>query len=206
MDCFKQTCEKRIEDWSNASAPPKPDPNSPVNRLSAMGKWEMRMAQWNERRQDAAAGNVLGPIEMPVVKAAVRQYGYTYGKQKPHEVAAVMGEIVKMYPGTPMAKVAQEHIERAGKITEKELFGNLPEGIEKMPALSAREVNPEQKGETTNSSPTGKPKQLENVGKVEASGDGQRWGYWLAGAAAAVIVLGIKIVHIYRRRRITQQR
>ena len=45
--------------------------------------------------------------------AAVRQYGYSYGRQTPAQVPAVMDEIIKMFPGTPMAKVAEEHKQRA---------------------------------------------------------------------------------------------
>lgn len=136
MECLKQTYEKRIEDWSSEPAPPKPNPNSPFGGLSAMGKWEARTAQWNKRRQDAANGDVFGPLEMESVKAAVRQYGYSHGRQKAYEVPAVMGEIIKMFPGTPMAKVAEEHAQRAVTMTDDELYEKLPDTLTDMPPLS----------------------------------------------------------------------
>ncbi|NQT92270.1 MAG: hypothetical protein HQ559_05880 [Lentisphaerae bacterium] len=144
MDCLKQTHEKRIEDWSNAPAPPKPDPNSRYGGLSSpMEKWEARLAYWKKRRQDAVEGNVLGSLEMSLIRAEVRQFGYTFGPQKPYEVPVIMGQIIKMFPDTPMARVAQEHISRANAMAEKELSKELQQRLENLPSLDSPELDAE---------------------------------------------------------------
>jgi len=103
------------------------------------GSRESRGKFYEQRRADAANGDVFWPLEMSLVETAVRQYGYSHGRQKPHEVPIVMGEIVKRFPGTPMAKVAQGHIDRAMVLVEKELFEKLPENFMDMPTVSELE-------------------------------------------------------------------
>ena len=202
MDCLKQTYEKRIEDWSSAPPPPKPDPNSPFVGLLGMGKWEWRMAQWNERRQDAADGNVLGPLEMPVVKAAVRQYAYTYGRQKPYEVPAIMGEIVKLFPGTPMAKVAQEHTRRAMAMAEKDLNDELSMDLSDMPTVPELGAATEAPGPS--SAPASAPVDASReMGDSDAdapdSGNGA-WYYWLVEVLGGCAVLAGVVLYVRRRR------
>jgi len=133
MGCLNQTYEKRKEDWANEPPPPEVRLDDPFGGPLRRGKWKVRLREWQERRKKAAEGDVFGPLEMSIVKAAVRQFGYTFGKQRSHEVPVAMSRIIQRYPGTPMAKVAHGHIDRAMKLTEKELYTELPEkelGIE----------------------------------------------------------------------------
>ena len=50
----------------------------------------------------AEEGDVFGPVGRYTVKAAVKQFGHSFGAQRPEKVAIVMGQIVKDFPGTPM--------------------------------------------------------------------------------------------------------
>ena len=68
---------------------------------------------WGKIQRLAEEGDVFGPVEMYPVKAAVKQFGHSFGAQRPEKVAIVMGQIIKNFPGTPMSRVAQEQIERA---------------------------------------------------------------------------------------------
>ncbi len=123
MECMKETCEKRIDDWKAEQPPSQPAADDPVRGgVMGMSKWRARMNRWRERQEAAAKGEVLGGLEMATVKAAVRQFGYTYGPQKPEEVAIAMNEVIRLFPGTPMAKVAQGHIDRATKMVKQKLL------------------------------------------------------------------------------------
>ena len=63
--------------------------------------------------------------KMEIAKAAVRQYGLTFGtKQKAMDVALAMGEIIRDFPNTPMAKIAANHIERAKEMSLKDIEEN----------------------------------------------------------------------------------
>ena len=198
MECLKQTYEKRIEDWSSEPAPPKPDPR---DGLSVMGKWEARMAQWNKRRQDAAEGNVFGPLEMAIVKAAVRQYAYTYGRQKPYEVPAVMGELVRMFPGTPMAKVAQEHAQRAVAMTEKELDEELWRDLADLPMPPELGAASEAPGRSSVPMPAPEDTSRQTPGSdagTPVSGNRARY-YWPAGLLGGCVLVGV-VLYVRRRR------
>jgi len=123
MNCMAETYERRKTDWLS-----EPQPRWPGKQaLSMLGleykeKMQGRIERWKKRQKDAAEGDVFSPLEMAVVKAAVRQYGYTFGlRQKAGDVALAMGNIIRDFPGTPMAKVAAGHIERAKEMMLEEL-------------------------------------------------------------------------------------
>ena len=122
MKCMAETYEHRKTDW-----PSEPRPRWPGKQaLSMLGpeykeKMQGRIERWKKRQKDAAEGDVFSPLEMSVVKAAVRQYGYTFGKQRLSEVVVPMSQIIKDFPGTPMVKVAQGHIERTKEMMLEQL-------------------------------------------------------------------------------------
>ena len=122
MKQLEEKYEKRVSDWATL---PLPKPGPYVDRefgptMGSKSHWQSSVRNVEKRRAAAAEGNVFSPIEMVTVNAAVKQFGYLHGQQKPDEVPAVMGEIVRMFPGTPMAKAAQEHADRAAAIAARE--------------------------------------------------------------------------------------
>ena len=139
MRCLTDTYERRMGDWSHEPPPPRPSLDDPV-RGGEMGtrKWKARMDRWQERQQSAAKGEVFRRLEMSAVTAAVRQHGYTYGRQQPHEVPIAMGEIVRAFPGTPMAKVAQEHMDRAGKMAFEGMGEDILESFDDVELLDPK--------------------------------------------------------------------
>ncbi|HUT30913.1 MAG TPA: hypothetical protein VMX13_14060 [Sedimentisphaerales bacterium] len=121
MECMQKTYERRKSDWANAQPPREPKPNDRFGGPFKRAKWESRMAHWQKRKKAAEAGDVFSKLEMETAKAAVRQYGYTFGqRQKGMQVALAMGEIIRDFPDTPMAKIAAGHIERAKEMSISE--------------------------------------------------------------------------------------
>jgi len=48
-----------------------------------------------------------------LAEAAVRQYGLSFGPQRPDEVVPIMQRLIDKYPKSPIASAAQDHIDRA---------------------------------------------------------------------------------------------
>ncbi len=134
MKDIEATYRKRIDDWTNEPAPQTEEPEG----LGGEGKAQARLALWKQRQKAAAAGEVLGDQEMVVVKEAVRQFGYTYGEQHPYEVAGVMRQIIKQFPGTPMARLAQHHIDQAAILTTREVDKAIDQNLEDLAPENAR--------------------------------------------------------------------
>lgn len=139
MECLEQTHQKRIDDWRSE---PKPavDPKE-ENRIvvlnkdglweeikSEVGKSQARLNAWQLRQERALRGEVFGKSEMAIVKAAVRQYGYSYGPHNGAEVSSPMGEIIRSFPNTPMSQIAQGHIERANEM----MLNKMDKGIDEL--------------------------------------------------------------------------
>lgn len=111
MKDIEATYRKRIEDWSQPHPQPRIDPFSGEDKVKA------RLEFWLKRQDAATRGEVLSSHEMVVVKEAVRQFGYSYGKLAPHELADVMRQVAKDFPDTPMAQEAEKQIDELKKLT-----------------------------------------------------------------------------------------
>jgi len=201
MEQMNETYQKRIEDWKNS----KPREESPLE-LEVFSspldesKRESRKSFYEQRRIDAANGDVFGLLEMATVRAAVRQYGYSHGPHRPEVAIVVMREIIDRFPGTPMAKVAQGHIDKAMTMLNQELLDDLADKILYTPP-------PEPNTATQPATPTpspgrdSKPK-TQDSGLVSTIADSVRTHpyTWLASLVAVVIVAGI-IFYARKRRR-----
>lgn len=200
MEQLNETYKKRIEDWGNMAATSQIDAFDSGPREASKNK---SRAEFIEKRKVAAAnGEVFGPLEMASVKAAVRQFGYSYGRQKPYEVPLVMGQIVKMFPGTPMATVAQEHMQRAVAMSDKDLYDKLPDSLVNMPSLSQL-GGPPDVAATPDSMPMLTTK---NISPHVASSDPKRSVsggssyYWpLLGGLASCIVI-VAVLHVRKKK------
>lgn len=116
MKCLQETHEKRMQDRLNEPPPREVKLNNPFGGKLAVAKWKSRMEMWEQRQKDAKKGNVFGNFEMRIVKAAVRQYGYSFGRPQGFaDVVSAMSNIVRDYPDTPMSKIASEYIELGKK-------------------------------------------------------------------------------------------
>jgi len=205
MEMFEQTYDRRVDDWANEPPEPRPRDDDPF-RGGAIGisKWESRRHSWEQRKKDAAEGNVFGPLEMAIVGAAVRQFGYSFGPQQPFEVPPVMGRVVEMFPGTPMAKVAEEHIRRASELAEKDLLKELSKNVENLPSQPDPEPVAEADGpaELPGSPPAPVTARRPHEGswRLPAPSDGRRY-YWALGLAAIGVLMIPLVLSVYRRRR-----
>jgi len=206
MEHMNETYQKRIEDWKDA----RPQALSPLELKLESGRREesKRESQkhfFEQRRNAAANGNVLGSWEMTMVDAAVRQFGYSHGKQSPGETIVVMRIIVDKFPGTPMAKVAQHYSDKALARLDKELLDAVPERIMSVPPLSA--LNAETQPTTLSPSPTPPPGRDSQSNAQKTPGlaatitASLRTHYyaWLAGTAAVTIL--VVVVRYARKRR-----
>ena len=111
MDDLDWTFRKRTQDWAEA---PRPAPLGPMEQTpTEEAKYNSRVAGWEKDKRDAAAGLAIGPYEKELAEAAVRQYGLSYGPQRPDEVAPIMQRLIERYPKSPIATAAQGHIDRA---------------------------------------------------------------------------------------------
>jgi len=111
LDDLDWTFRKRTQDWANA---PRPAPLPPMLQgPMEVAKYNSRVAGWEKDKQDAAAGLAIGPYEKELAEAAVRQYGLSYGPQRPEEVAPIMQRLIERYPKSPIATAAQGHIDHA---------------------------------------------------------------------------------------------
>jgi hypothetical protein len=84
------------------------DPNQP--QLAS----EDRLQQWEANIKRAQSGELFTPAEMAIVQAAVRQYSRTFGPPYVDDVPSALQQIVAVYPDTPMAKIAHEHLQAHG--------------------------------------------------------------------------------------------
>lgn len=110
MKCMAETHERRVKDWTNEPAPPEVRLDDPLGGQLERAKWKSRMHLWEQRRKRAAEGNVFSKSEMAIVEVAVRLYRSLYRRRMPGKVKELTEQIVRDFPGTPMAKVAQWHI------------------------------------------------------------------------------------------------
>lgn len=125
MTYLESTWARRKRDWLTAPEPRRVLPGPPITDDEASVESDRRM--WRRLRKMAEAGECLGDLEMGLAKAAVRQYGYTFGPHKGQEVAVPMLEIIRGFPGTPMARIAQEHIDRGMALTLADVLRVVPD-------------------------------------------------------------------------------
>jgi len=126
MTYLESTWARRKRDWLTAPEPRRVLPGPPITDDEASVESDRRM--WRRLRKMAEAGECLGDLEMGLAKAAVRQYGYTFGPHKGQEVAVPMLAIIRGFPGTPMARIAQEHIDRGTALTLTDVLRVVPPG------------------------------------------------------------------------------
>lgn len=130
LDCINETFQKRKADWLSAPAPQEPTEITLQIMPRLERVWKGKLNSWNERKEKALQGEVLGQFETKYAEAAVRQYGYSFGeKQNLGDVMQAMAEIMQKYPDTPMAKIANENIMRAKdhalKISDDVFFDDI---------------------------------------------------------------------------------
>jgi len=116
LDNLDWTFQKRTADWLNA---PRPEP-MPAAFGAPMedAKFQSRVAAWEKCKADALAGKAIGPYEKDLAQAAVRQYGLSFGPQRPHEAIETMKSLITKYPASPIAAAAQTHIDVCRKMLE----------------------------------------------------------------------------------------
>ncbi len=115
MTQLQWTFDRWRRDWLSAPNPAT-QPAPWELSTSEKSKLDGRVRRWEELRDKAARGDVVGSFEDILVRSAVRQYGLSFGRQKPEDVRAHMEEIIRQFPDTAMARVAQGHIERAAQM------------------------------------------------------------------------------------------
>lgn len=194
MEFLNMTFERRKKQMANAP-PPQLTPFEEGPR--GKQKLEWRMAEWAKHREDAAAGNVFAPRELRHAEAAVREYGTSFGLQKATEVPMAMSDIILAFPGTPMAKAAQRHVDRATEIALKKIDEDAREILLSNEATSPPSVPegivpagpPRVSKETTDTSPKG-----ETAVGTEEGASRHFWGL----IAAGVLVLAIAVILIVR--------
>lgn len=143
LDALNYTYSRRRQAWLDAEEP-QPSENPMLRELDEESRVEARRSLWRQHRQAAARGEVLYKSEMNVLQSAVSHFGYTFGPQKPWEVEAGMRDLIRRYPDTPIARVAQSHIDQAAKMT-RELAGEIvASGVDLVDAVPLDDGNPDQ--------------------------------------------------------------
>jgi hypothetical protein len=112
MKDLQWTFEKRKADWQNAPKPTSRPFEDEIDSLE-QEKFKGRISYWEQRRAQAAAGDIklLGPYGEILATAAVRQYMLSYGPKTSQNIRESMNQIIRDFPGTPMASVAQKNID-----------------------------------------------------------------------------------------------
>ncbi len=206
MESIGQTQQRRTMDWLGA---PEPQPWTPPHESAkllgtarAEKKYRHLLAEWRQRREAAGRGEVLGKFETRIAEITVRHFGGTFGRQRPFEVARAMGIIIRKFPGTAVAKIAQQHVDKAGELTKAELdkyLATLPpdlmatapaDGVE-TPTATAPATRPA----TSQPSP---PSQAAYTDDADDEADALTW-LALGAALLIAVALGGPVVH--RRRR-----
>jgi hypothetical protein len=113
MARMAETFERRQADWRNQPPPPEVREDDPLGGPRERAKWESRMHAWEERQRRAREGDVFSTLEMGVVEQAFRRYRNSFGWLRPSETVVAMGQIVRDFPGAPMARLAQGRIDWA---------------------------------------------------------------------------------------------
>jgi hypothetical protein len=120
MQYLNITIQQRRQEWSSLPPPaPKVD-DSAVLRVSPdiNRGYESRVAEWEDAQKAVESGEVFpeGSKNLLFAETAVNLYMSSFGDDVPPEsVRSLMEPILKKYPGTPMARFAQNFIDNADK-------------------------------------------------------------------------------------------
>jgi len=117
MEDIEITFNQRKEDWLAA-----PEPKLGFSESTGD----------SNRRIAASEGLVFHEVEVQVIEAAVRQYGFTYGRQQSWEVEETMLAIINRFPDTPMATIARRHIDRAAHVTMSSIDRQLDKTVREL--------------------------------------------------------------------------
>ncbi len=149
MECMNQTYEKRKEDWQEWLKLPPPKPRQDIDIRDdpmEMGKFEGTMRWWEEQRRNVIEGNLFSPHEMRYAESVVSQYAYEI-VPRPHKremVPVYMNDIIRGFPDTPMARFAQEHIDRISETMRKKMLEEpiLDDKVIMAPSVEISEEEP----------------------------------------------------------------
>jgi hypothetical protein len=111
MLCLSQTYSKRQEEWASAPRPPEPQGPFDQGQLEE-SKWRARVASWEERRRQAAAGDLFSETELRLAEEAVRKFALSHALEEDGAITRALQRVVSDFPSTPMARFAQAHLTR----------------------------------------------------------------------------------------------
>lgn len=134
IEMLNSTLQRRKADWLNEPQLKAPQLAEIEKLLGREGErarlgYEYSIKQWMQRKEQAKNGDVLERMELENARVAVKHYGLSYGNQ-PELVPVPMRRIIADFPDTPMARIAQEHIDRASELAEKRLSPENRSGTE----------------------------------------------------------------------------
>jgi len=202
MEQMNETYQKRIKDWSDVQPVDDRNPFSDIVDDMKAAKRQSVEHIYEQQRAAAAKGNVFSSLEMVTVEEAVRQYGYSHGRHRPEVAIVVMREIIDRFPGTPMAKVAQGHIDKALAMLDQERLDDLAEKITYIPP-----PEPNTATQPTTPSPTpppgrdSKPKSQDPSLATTLTASLRAHPYaWLTVLAAIAVAAGVVLYSRKRRR------
>jgi len=102
LKLLNETCQQRAKDWM--IIPPEPDEIYFRDNELEQGKRIQRAEFYQQRKKNAISGEVLSPYELGTAEAVVRQF-----VRIPRDGSdSALQEIIRTYPGTPMARIAAE--------------------------------------------------------------------------------------------------
>jgi hypothetical protein len=138
MTAIKETYDRRLNSIRDEPRPTAPGQDGgPVPHSSLEEKWPAMVEAWERRQAAAREGNVLSSFELETAGLVVREFGFTSGPHGPEGVALAMSPILKEFPGTPMARIAQGHIDKAERILDRKRVAALPEGFDEVQSDAA---------------------------------------------------------------------
>jgi len=206
MEMLNSTFERRKADWARE---PRPEASPP--ELADAGRWktggdggayEYQVQQWMQRQKRAQEGDVFERTELLNAEIAVKHYGLTYGPQPPELVPVPMRDIIAAFPGTPMAAIAQKHIDRALKMATEKISKESDNAVMSVgeyqePMPMGRSVIPVSPPAT----PARKVQANGEVMKENASQDDRPIAWAVMACVAVIFVCGIGCALYFMKKR-----
>jgi hypothetical protein len=109
MEDFFWTFQKRRAAWANAPRPATQPAPDPLMDGFGRGRGDYSLHAWEQRKADAAAGNVMGYYANAFSQAAVHAYLLAYA-MKPSDDAEVLQQVIAKYPDTPISAAASAQL------------------------------------------------------------------------------------------------